>query len=291
MHDGTEDSFFIDTNQVSHGTPGMQWLKLYAEFATDPKVQAMPEIMQRRFIMILCLQCSGDLGKLDDDELALALRISAKELEKTREIFRKKGFIGDDWTPRNFEKRQASQDRTAAERMRRYRVRLREHDRNVTPNVARNALRELEEELEQESFFHASTHTREGRDLDDWKEAIAELQGSEITRLIAAQLQEHATVPSVQNLEAWRFIHAAHVLNRPSSSKTWEYFMGIARKCSRRQFDAWHNPPTAEAPEANGAAPREPPKPRFRNAPQMTPEQRKALRDSLPDDPRDVDQE
>ena len=274
----------------------MFYFKMFSEFASDPKVQSMTEAMQRRLVMLFCLHCSGDLEKLSDDELAIAMRINPKELDKTRDTFRRKGFIGDTWVPRNWEKRQAPHDRTAAERMRRLRERQRERDtdvaRNVTVDVTRNALRELELEKEEFISFHASTRTREGDDLRDWREAIAELSGSNETKLIGAQLQEHAEVPSIASLEAWRFIHAAHVIQGPEKPKTWDYFVGVARKCNRKQFDAWHTPPPSDAIGRNGTADladREAPKGRWRNAPQMTPEQRKAVRDSLPDIEKDED--
>ena len=34
----------------------MNWMRLYAEFATDPKVQMMSEAMQRRHVMLFCLK-------------------------------------------------------------------------------------------------------------------------------------------------------------------------------------------------------------------------------------------
>ena len=37
------------------------WFRLYSEFATDPKVQMMSESYQRRFIMLLCIRCNGDV--------------------------------------------------------------------------------------------------------------------------------------------------------------------------------------------------------------------------------------
>ncbi|GAH78620.1 unnamed protein product, partial [marine sediment metagenome] len=41
----------------------MKWLRLYYEFATDPKIQSMDETLQRRYIMLLCLKGNGDLEK------------------------------------------------------------------------------------------------------------------------------------------------------------------------------------------------------------------------------------
>lgn len=108
----------------------MNWFKLYAEFAFDPKVQSLCESKQRRLVMIFCLTANGDLPGLTSEELCLALRISPRELEETKRVFIQKGFIDDAWSLRNWEKRQNPADPTAAERMRRY--------RNAHRNVARN---------------------------------------------------------------------------------------------------------------------------------------------------------
>ena len=43
------------------------WFRMYAEFATDPKVQSMSEAMQRRLTMLLCLRCSDVLATLQED--------------------------------------------------------------------------------------------------------------------------------------------------------------------------------------------------------------------------------
>jgi len=61
----------------------MQWFRMYAEFATDPKVQSMDETLQRRFTMFLCLHCNGEYERLTPDELAFALRITPAELVNT----------------------------------------------------------------------------------------------------------------------------------------------------------------------------------------------------------------
>lgn len=99
-----------------------QWFRLYNEFSTDPKVQSMSEAMQRRLVMLFCLQ-SGDVTvTLHDDELAFALRISEEELAETKVLFLRKGFIDDDWCIVNWDKRQYSSD-SSAERTRAYRER------------------------------------------------------------------------------------------------------------------------------------------------------------------------
>lgn len=37
------------------------WFRLYAEFATDPKVQMMSEAEQRRCVIRMCIRCNGDV--------------------------------------------------------------------------------------------------------------------------------------------------------------------------------------------------------------------------------------
>jgi hypothetical protein len=97
------------------------WFRLYAEFAHDPKVQMLPEFMQRRYIMLMCLRCSNDLVTLHDDEIAFQLRISAEQLTETKALFVAKGFIDEDWNLINWEKRQFQSD-TSSHRVAKHRA-------------------------------------------------------------------------------------------------------------------------------------------------------------------------
>lgn len=90
------------------------WLRLYAEFATDAKVQMMTEAMQRRYLMLMCLRCSNSLVTLQDEEVAFQLRISDEELAETKALFIKKGFIDSAWNLCNWEKRQFASDTSNA---------------------------------------------------------------------------------------------------------------------------------------------------------------------------------
>lgn len=86
------------------------WFRLYAEFAHDPKVQMLPEVMQRRYIMLMCLRCSNDLVTLQDEEIAFQLRITAEQLIETKALFIAKGFIDSSWNLVNWDKRQFHSD-------------------------------------------------------------------------------------------------------------------------------------------------------------------------------------
>jgi hypothetical protein len=115
----------------------LPWFRLYAEFATDPKVQSMSETLQRRFIMFLCLQCADEFEKLSDEETAFALRISLQELVETKEAFTKKGLLVDGKIS-NWNKRQYTSD-SSTSRVRKHRERQRNgnetlQQRSVTPS-------------------------------------------------------------------------------------------------------------------------------------------------------------
>jgi len=104
---------------------------MYAEFATDPKVQSMDETLQRRFVMFLCLNCNGEYGKLTEDELAFSLRITPAELVNTMDVFKQKGFLGDNGEIRNWNKRQYKSD-NVAERVKKHREKKKKRGCNVT---------------------------------------------------------------------------------------------------------------------------------------------------------------
>jgi len=96
------------------------WFRVYAEFATDAKVQSMSEAMQRRLMMLLCLRCSDVLATLQDDELQFAMHITTEELAETKALFIRKGFINDAWNLLNWDKRQFNSD-SSTERSRKSR--------------------------------------------------------------------------------------------------------------------------------------------------------------------------
>ncbi len=98
----------------------MNWLRLYSEFASDAKVQSMPEAMQRRLIMLFCFRCSNVLATLHDDELAFALRISESDLAETKALFERKGFIDSGWNILKWDERQYVSD-SSTERSRKHR--------------------------------------------------------------------------------------------------------------------------------------------------------------------------
>ncbi|MCU1169259.1 hypothetical protein [Stenotrophomonas maltophilia] len=123
------------------------WFRMYAEFASDAKVQMMSEAMQRRLLMVFCLRCSDVTVTLSDDEIAFQMRISADELAETKALFVRKGFIDSAWNVLNWEKRQFASD-SSATRTRAYRDRKR--DKPVTSHVTeRDSLEQNRTDTEQ----------------------------------------------------------------------------------------------------------------------------------------------
>jgi hypothetical protein len=114
------------------------WFRMYAEFATDAKVQSMSEPMQRRLMMLFCLRCSDVTVTLSDEELAFQLRISDEELAATKALFLRKGFIDESWEITNWDKRQFSSD-SSAERTRAYRARKKEQQNNAETSQLRHS--------------------------------------------------------------------------------------------------------------------------------------------------------
>lgn len=90
-----------------------QWFRMYAEFASDPKVQMLSETDQRRYIMVLCIRCNGDVT-LQDEEVAFQLRICNEEWLKTKGVLVSKNLIGEDNKPTAWNKRQFASDSSAA---------------------------------------------------------------------------------------------------------------------------------------------------------------------------------
>ena len=102
----------------------MQWFRMYTEFSTDPKVQMLSEVMQRRLVMLFCMRASNSLVTLHETEIAFQLRVSDDELKETKRLFVSKGFIDESWNVLNWDKRQFRSD-SSAERVSRHREKKR----------------------------------------------------------------------------------------------------------------------------------------------------------------------
>ena len=121
------------------------WFRLYAEFATDPKVQMLSEVDQRRFIMLLCMRCSNGNVTLHETEIAFQLRITDQEWAATKARLVEKKLIGEDNKPAAWNKRQRASD-SSTERVARHRA-LHKNDGNGDVTLQK---RQVETETETE---------------------------------------------------------------------------------------------------------------------------------------------
>jgi len=143
----------------------MDWFRLYAEFATDPKVQMMSEALQRRLLMLFCLQCSNGIETFHETErdssIAFALRISEDELAETKAVFVRRGFINEDWTLINWESRQYVSD-SSTERVRKHRQAKKQGQETceTLPERSGNALEQIQNRTDTEQKKNNKPATR-----------------------------------------------------------------------------------------------------------------------------------
>jgi hypothetical protein len=100
------------------------WFRMYHEFEDDPKVQIMPEDMQRRLVMLFCRRCKD--VTFHETHIAFHWRVSLEELAKTKALFLEMGFIDEDWNLLNWNKRQFVSD-SSTDRVRKHRQ-AKKHD-------------------------------------------------------------------------------------------------------------------------------------------------------------------
>ncbi len=134
-----------------------KWFRLYAEFATDPKVQMLSEADQRRYLMLLCLRCSNGNVTLHETEVAFQLRISSDEWTATKGVLVAKGLIDSDGKPVKWEKRQFDSD-TSAARVSKHRKNKKQQC-NVTSRKSNGAETETETEKKVNTFVASKLTT------------------------------------------------------------------------------------------------------------------------------------
>lgn len=111
------------------------WLKLHYEIVHDPKIRALAFEDRWHFVALLCAKGEGLLDEPQDvaaTMVEVTLGLHGKDLESLKQRLLRLRLIDENWHPRNWEKRQESKDKTAAERMRKYRESKKKSDEGVT---------------------------------------------------------------------------------------------------------------------------------------------------------------
>ena len=129
------------------------WFKMYHEFASDPKVQMLSEIDQRRFVMILCIRCCNGYVMFHDEEVAFQLRISVEEWLKTKAILIDKQMVGEDNKPIHWDQRQTSTN-TSTVRVRAHREKKKQDETpcNTSETTVKRTDKDKDKEKEGAKF-------------------------------------------------------------------------------------------------------------------------------------------
>lgn len=170
-----------------------RWFRMYAEFASDPKVQMLSECYQRRYLMILCLRCSNGDVTLQDTEVAFQLRIDVTEWEQTKAVFVEKNMIDEHNQPTAWDKRQFASD-SSAERVAKHRANKKEVcNVTVTPPE-----KEKEKETKKEKEVKATRANAlcppdvDAGVWDDWKQ-LRKSKRATVSETVVEQARKEAT--------------------------------------------------------------------------------------------------
>jgi hypothetical protein len=98
----------------------MTWCRFYDTDLHDPRIQSMPEAMQRRFFMLRLLHIDNKIDLYNDDDVAFALHITPQEAAITKALFLDKKFINVKWRLIEWDNEQCPSD-SSKERMRKLR--------------------------------------------------------------------------------------------------------------------------------------------------------------------------
>ena len=199
------------------------WFRLYSEFAHDPKVQVLTESLQRRYVMALCIQCSGHLENRPDDEIALSLRVTVEDWISTKNEFIKRGLFTPDGKINGWEKRQFIsdiKDSTAAVRQKRYRDNKRnERNATVTSQLPEQIQNRTDTETEQKKPLVASVADRP----DCPHQKIIDLYHKILPELSAVKVWHDKRRKSLQ--ARWR------ESEKQQTMEFWERFFNFVRIC------------------------------------------------------------
>lgn len=94
----------------------LPWLRLYTEFASDPKIQILAFEDQRHYVMLLCLKGNGTLDADTPSEsyrerlIAKALGLDPTSAAEAKRRLMEGGLIEPDWQPLRWESRQFQSD-------------------------------------------------------------------------------------------------------------------------------------------------------------------------------------
>lgn len=170
-----------------------RWFRMYAEFASDPKLQMLSECYQRRYLMLLCLRCSNGAVTLHDEEVAFQLRIDVTEWGTTKAVLVEKNLINNNNQPTAWDKRQFASD-SSAERVAAFRAKHKKQC-NVTvtpPEKEKETKKEEKKEVKAVRATALCPPDIEPNVFDDWKQ-LRKSKRATVSETVIEQARKEAT--------------------------------------------------------------------------------------------------
>ena len=173
-----------------------RWFRMYAEFASDPKVQMLSECYQRRYMMLLCLRCSNGDVTLQDTEVAFQLRIDVTEWVETKDVLVEKNLINNDNQPTAWDKRQFASD-SSTERVAEHRKKKKQASNVTVTAPAKEKEKEKETKKEKEVKAMRVNAPSCPPDVevgvwDDWKQ-LRKSKRATVSETVVEQARKEAT--------------------------------------------------------------------------------------------------
>jgi len=124
----------------------MQWLKLYTEILDDPKIRLLAFEDRWHYVALLCCKAEGiqdERHGIWERLLSVKLGLAEVEFDSLKKRLMEVFLIDANWNPTGWDKRQQATDKSAAERQKKYRDRLRK--RGDKPHLVRQHIHALQE--------------------------------------------------------------------------------------------------------------------------------------------------
>lgn len=119
----------IKATETSLLSGDLSWCRFYVNFAHNIDIQALSEVDQRRYLMLLLLKTENQIRtNFSNTTIAHYLNISAAAWKKTRDKLIEVGIIDFTNHPTGWEFRQRPSD-SGAKKMRAYRARKKDSDK------------------------------------------------------------------------------------------------------------------------------------------------------------------
>lgn len=224
----------------------MQWFRFHAEALNDPKVQALDGELFKVWVNLLCMQCAG-LSVTRDSTVTFALRVTVEKWHVTRDRLRDAGLLDPETGEINgWKKRQYIsdiKDRTAAERQRRRRAKLRaDRDTTVTSRLPDTDTENKDSKKDKENYKKKTEKKPQQKfEIPDWVPPAAWADFVEHRIKLRKAMSAGAMRLTVSSLaKLMRDGHPAEEVLNQSIQRGWAGVFEIKKENGNGNFNGTH---------------------------------------------------